>query len=140
MKTARIAATIVRWSLLGVFSATIVFAALPSPPHPTANPTSPLMLAGDWVPADPHAIDFDALPRIPSRHAVVSDVIAAGGDRVNQHNYLVYHAGRFWAMWSDGPGNSRGHGKVPGHDNPGQHVSFATSPDGQRMMLFSGNQ
>ncbi len=104
--------------------------ARPSPPHPTANPTSPLMLAGDWVPADSHAIDFDALPRIPSRHAVVSDVIAAGGDRVNQHNYLVHHAGRFWAMWSDGPGISRGYGKVPGHDNPGQHVSFATSRDG----------
>ncbi len=104
--------------------------AQPLPPHPTANPTSPLMLAGAWVPADSHVIDFDALPRIPSRHAVVSDVIAAGGDRVNQHNYLVHHAERFWGMWSDGPGISRGYGKVPGHDNPGQHVSFATSRDG----------
>jgi hypothetical protein len=88
------------------------------------------MLVGDWVPDNPHDIDFDALPRIPSRHAVVSDVMAAGGHRVNQHNYLVHHAGRFWAMWSDGPGESRGHGKVPGHDRAGQHVSFATSGDG----------
>src|SRR5262245_40646837 len=73
-------------------------------PDPKTNPASPLMLAGDWVPADPHQIDFDALPRIPSQHAVVSDVLAAGGQRVNQHNYLAFFAGRFWAMWSDGPG------------------------------------
>ena len=99
-------------------------------PHPIDNPASPLMLAGSWVPADPHKIDFDALPRIPSQHAVVSDVLAAAGHRVNQHNYLVHFAGRFWAMWSDGPGESRGPGKVPGHDRADQHVSFATSPDG----------
>ncbi|MBI4622438.1 MAG: exo-alpha-sialidase [Verrucomicrobia bacterium] len=99
-------------------------------PHPVTNPTSPLMLAGGWVPANSHAIEFDALPRIPSQHAVVSDVLGAGGHRVNQHNYLVHFAGRFWAMWSDGPGESRGPGKVPGHDRADQHVSFATSPDG----------
>ena len=101
-----------------------------SAPHPTANPLSPLMLAGEWVPAHPHEIDFDALPRIPSHHAIVSDVRGAEGHRVNQHNYLVHHAGRFWAMWSDGPGESRGVGKVPGHDRADQHVSFATSEDG----------
>jgi BNR repeat-like domain len=88
------------------------------------------MLAGSWVPADPHTIDFDGLPRLAAEHAVVSDVRDAGGHRVNQHNYLVHFAGRFWAMWSDGPGESRGHGKVPGHDRADQHVSFATSPDG----------
>ncbi len=90
------------------------------------------MLAGDWVPANPREIDFNALPRILSQHAVVSDVLGAGGHRVNQHNYLVHFGGRFWAMWSDGPGESRGPGKVPGHDRAGQHVSFATSPDGLR--------
>lgn len=99
-------------------------------PHPVEHPESPLMLGGSWVPADSHEIDFDALPRIESQHAVVSDVLAAGGHRVNQHNYLVHFAGRFWAMWSDGPGVSRGHGKVPGHDRADQHVSFATSTDG----------
>lgn len=88
------------------------------------------MLTGNWVPADPHQIAFDRLPKIPSQHAVVSDVLGAGGHRVNQHNYLVHFAGRFWAMWSDGPGESRGPGKVPGHDRADQHVSFATSPDG----------
>jgi hypothetical protein len=96
------------------------------------DPASAVMLAGKWVPANPHEIDFDALPKITSQRAVVSDVMAANGHRVNQHNYLVHFAGRFWAMWSDGPGESRGYGKTPGHDRADQHVSFATSPDGMK--------
>lgn len=97
--------------------------------EPEAANSSP-MLAGDWVPKDTQQIDFDKLPRIPSQRAVVSDVLEQGGHRVNQHNYLVHHAGKFWAMWSDGPGVSRGFGKVPEHDRAGQRVSFATSTDG----------
>ena len=104
-------------------------------PHPVEQPESPLMLEGDWVPEDPHDIDFHALPRIPSEHAVVSDVRDAGGTRVNQHNYLVHFNGRFWAMWSDGPGEARvppdeHRDVVPGHDRADQRVSFATSEDG----------
>jgi hypothetical protein len=87
-------------------------------PDPANHPESPLMLAGDWVPDDPRAIDFQALPRIESTHAVVSDVSRAKG--VNQHNYLVHHDGRYWAMWSDGPGRE---------DKVGQVVKYATSPD-----------
>jgi Neuraminidase (sialidase) len=34
------------------------------------------MLAGPWVPANPHQLDFAALPKVPSEHAVVSDVRA----------------------------------------------------------------
>lgn len=88
------------------------------------------MLAGSWVPEDTHRIDFDNLPRVPSRHAVVSDVHATGGSPagldkkgggVNQHNYLAHHNGKFWAMWSDGPGIE---------DRVGQRVKFATSADG----------
>ncbi|HEY1051262.1 MAG TPA: hypothetical protein VGE39_15935, partial [Prosthecobacter sp.] len=69
------------------------------PPHPQKNPGSPLMLSGAWVPEDTHRIDFDKLPRVPSEHAVVSDVHAQNGtpgvlDKkaggVNQHNYLVH--------------------------------------------------
>ncbi len=61
---------------------------------------------------------------------VVSDVRAKGSSSdklnkkaggVNQHNYLTYHKGKFWAMWSDGPGIE---------DRVGQRVKFATSPDG----------
>src|SRR5687768_10272686 len=70
-------------------------------PHPAKNPGSRIMLKGDWVPANPHQIDFSKLPKIPLEHAVVSEVRAQGG--VNQHNYLIHHDGRFWAMWSDGP-------------------------------------
>ncbi|MFO7775366.1 MAG: exo-alpha-sialidase [Candidatus Hydrogenedentota bacterium] len=88
-------------------------------PDPANNPQSPLMLAGDWVPADTHAIDFDNLPAVPTEHIVVSDVREDNG--VNQHNYLIYHDGRFWAMWSDGPDIE---------DRVGQVVKFATSEDG----------
>jgi hypothetical protein len=80
---------------------------------------SPLMLAGAWVPEDSHRIDFAGLPRVAGEHAVISDVRAAKG--VNQHNYLAHFGGKFWAMWSDGPGIE---------DRVGQRVKFATSDDG----------
>lgn len=88
------------------------------------------MLAGPWVPDDSHQIDLASLPRVPSAHAIVSDVRAEahhGSDLdrdrggVNQHNYLAHHDGKFWVMWSDGPGIE---------DRVGQRVKFATSPDG----------
>ena len=88
------------------------------------------MLAGAWVPEKSQRIDFDKLPRVPSRHAVISDVHAPGSSPltldhthggVNQHNYLAHHGGKFWAMWSDGPGIE---------DRAGQRVKFATSADG----------
>jgi len=88
-------------------------------PHPVRNPDAPRMLHGPWVPDDTHVIDFSNLPRIPAAHAVVSDVRERDG--VNQHNYLVYHDGRYWAMWSDGPGVE---------DRVGQRVKYATSKDG----------
>ncbi len=88
-------------------------------PHPETNPQSVLMLKGPWIPDDPHQIDFHELPRIESEHAIVSDVRPSNG--VNQHNYLIHHDGKFWAMWSDGPGVE---------DRVGQRVKFATSPDG----------
>ncbi len=71
-------------------------------PHPENNPLSPVMLTGEWVPDDPHDIDFENLPQVPSQHIVISDVRAEDG--VNQHNYLVHQYGKFWIMWSDGPG------------------------------------
>lgn len=91
-----------------------------APPHPAKNPGSRLMLAGPWMPADPHTIDYAALPRIPVEHIVVSDVRERQG--VNQHNYLIHFAGKFWAMWSDGPQIE---------DRVGQIVKYSTSPDGR---------
>jgi hypothetical protein len=88
-------------------------------PDPIEHPDSPLMLQGDWVPARTHDIDFENLPQLVSKHAVVSDVRGVNG--VNQHNYLVHFDGRYWVMWSDGPGVE---------DRVGQRVKFATSPDG----------
>ena len=88
-------------------------------PHPVRNPDSRIMLKGDWVPADPHTIDFEKLPRVPLDHAIVSDAHTQKG--VNQHNYLIHHDGRFWAMWSDGP-------RV--EDMGGQVVKYSTSADG----------
>lgn len=87
-------------------------------PHPKDNPESPLMLQGPWVPENTHDINFDTLPRIPSRQAIVSD--ARPHDGVNQHNYLTYYDGKYWAMWSDGPAVE---------DMAGQRVKFSTSPD-----------
>ncbi len=88
-------------------------------PHPVDNPGARTMLAGDWLPDDHHRIDYDALPRLPVEHTVVSDVRERKG--VNQHNYLIHHDGRFWVMWSDGPRLE---------DYGGQVVKYATSPDG----------
>ncbi|GJM33606.1 MAG: hypothetical protein DHS20C18_26070 [Saprospiraceae bacterium] len=93
------------------------------------------MLAGDWVPEDSHQIDFAELPKVPSEHAIVSDVRDRGGNWVNQHNYLVYYKDQFWAMWSDGPGVQKTEpelhrDRVPGHDRAEQRVSFAYSKDG----------
>jgi len=87
-------------------------------PHPVTNPQSRVMLKGHWVPADPHQIDFEQLPRLPTQHVVVSDVRGQKG--VNQHNYLIHYDGQFWAMWSDGPEIE---------DRVGQVVKYATSPD-----------
>ncbi|MBS3776458.1 MAG: exo-alpha-sialidase [Bacteroidales bacterium] len=90
-----------------------------SPPDPKTNPGSALMLDGDWVPEDPHAIDFENLPRIPAKHRVINDVSKEDG--VNQHNYLIRYNGKFWVMWSDGPGVE---------DRVGQVVKYANSKDG----------
>lgn len=108
-----------RSSCLLLLAPVLAFAAAPSAPHPRTNPASPLMLTGAWLPADPHAIDFGKLPRVPVEHIVISDVSAQKG--VNQHNYLAHHDGRFWAMWSDGP-------RV--EDMGGQIVKYSTSSDG----------
>jgi hypothetical protein len=104
---------------------------------PQHTPASPVMLSGPWLPESPHQLDFASLPKVPSEHAVVSDVrdlrttetVAKPSTqppllkygRFNNHSYLVHHEGQFWAMWSDGPGIE---------DQVGQRVKYATSPDG----------
>ena len=111
--------TLLSLALLGFACAATSNAIAEPPEKSTAVDPSPVMLAGDWVPENPHQIDFAALPKIPSQHAIVSDVRKQHG--VNQHNYLTFYNGQYWAMWSDGPGVE---------DQAGQRVSYATSKDG----------
>ncbi len=108
-----------------------------TPPHPETNPGSALMLRLPDSGMDPTAIDYGRLPRVPAQHAVLDDVRDRAGQWVQQHAYLARHDGRFWAMWSDGPGVPRPgataeehRNLVPGHDQAGTRVSFATSEDG----------
>lgn len=122
------------WLVVSALSWPLVGRCDDGPPHPVTHPGSPIMLTGDWLRDDAGQLDFDRLPRVPSQHSTVSDVRDAGGSRVNQHNYLAHFDGHFWAMWSDGPGVPRGPANqhrdvVPGHDQAGQRVSFATSSD-----------
>ncbi len=95
-----------------------------TPTPRVADPKSPLMLAGDWMPDDPHQIDYESLPRVPSEHVVIHSVREQQG--VNQHNYLAHHDGRFWAMWSDG------RYVLIGNSNPRQRdpLTLALSDDG----------
>jgi hypothetical protein len=106
-------------------------------PHPETNPESSLMFAGEWIPENIIELNFANLPRIPSEHSIVSDVRYAWGTKVHQHNYLIYYNGIFFVMWSNGPGiprkglTAKEHREVwPGHDNPGQLISYSTSVDG----------
>ena len=106
-------------------------------PHPVENPDSRRMLDLPGVGTDPQAIDYAALRRVPSKHALLSDVRDRGGTWVHQHAYLAHFDGRYWAMWSDGPGVPQAgvsaalhRNRVPGHDRPDTRVSYATSDDG----------
>ena len=106
-------------------------------PHPVTNPKSRLMLDLRETGKDPAKIDYTELPRVPSEHAIISDVRDYAGRRVHQHAYLAHYKGRCWAMWSDGPGvpnpdlsPQQHRNVVPGHDRPGTRVSYAISDDG----------
>lgn len=68
---------------------------------------------------DPRLIDFQTLPILRGDHGIVSHGNAPWPFR--NHNYLVYHDGRYWAMWSHG---------LRQEDFPEQHVQYATSTDG----------
>ena len=104
-------------------------------PDPEKNPHGSLMLDLPGTGKDPNRIVYEDLIHLPAEPGVVSDVRAAGGLRVNQHAYLAYYDSKFWAMWSDGPGEPKGPPEkhwnvVPGHDRPHTRVSYATSEDG----------
>ncbi|MBG86821.1 MAG: hypothetical protein CMO80_07970 [Verrucomicrobiales bacterium] len=96
-----------------------------------------VMLSGEWVPTDVDQIDYRRLPRVPGKNVIISDVRDRAGTWVHQHAYLAHFDGRYWAMWSDGPGLPRPGATpkqhrniVPGHDRPDTRISYATSKDG----------
>ncbi|MDF1739885.1 MAG: exo-alpha-sialidase [Verrucomicrobiales bacterium] len=107
-------------------------------PHPVTGQESRLMLnLKTTTGTDPKKIDFSKLTHLPSQHAILSDVRDKAGTRVHQHAYLAYYDGRYWAMWSDGPGGpiqgvdaEKHRNVVPHHDLPGTRNSYATSVDG----------
>jgi hypothetical protein len=106
-------------------------------PHPITNTESPLMLDLPATGTDSAQIDFAKLERVPSEHTIISDVRDRAGKRVHQHAYLAHHDGRYWAMWSDGPGVPKPNltpqqhrNVVPGHDRSDTRVSYAVSDDG----------
>lgn len=106
-------------------------------PHPVKQPLAKRMLDLDGTGTSPGEINYERLPRLPSQHAMISDVRDRRGAWVHQHAYLAHYDDRFWAMWSDGPGrrhpglSDEQHRNVPpGHDLADTRVSFATSDDG----------
>ncbi|MEX2581147.1 MAG: hypothetical protein WD342_18965 [Verrucomicrobiales bacterium] len=53
---------------------------------------SPITLAGDWLPDDPHQIDYTKLPRVVAEHAILSGVRDEAVTRVHQHAYLAHRS------------------------------------------------
>lgn len=95
-----------------------------------AEPVPLLDLPGSGT--DPEAIDYASLPVLEGEHAVInpaakspdfaeSEKLEMNRMRLQLHNYLIHHEGRFWCLWSDGP-------KI--EDWPTQEVKYATSEDG----------
>lgn len=106
-------------------------------PAASIDPASKLMLDLPITGKDAGKIDFAKLPRVPSQHAMISDVRDYAGKKVHQHAYVAWFDGQYWAMWSDGPGlpnpkltAEQHRNSVPGHDQPDTRVSYATSKDG----------
>ena len=98
--------------------------------RPPSAPLVILDLPGSG--ADPDAIDYANLPLLKGRHAVVNpaalgphartpDKVDMGDLRLQLHNYLAWHDGKFWCIWSDGPMIE---------DHPTQEIKYATSSDG----------
>src|SRR5262245_14088296 len=71
--------------------------------QPVAQAAEPLapMLRLPATDEDPAKIDFDRLPRVAGKRALVSAGDATWQFRL--HNYLAHHDGKFWCMWSHGP-------------------------------------
>lgn len=106
---------------------------LNTPSHAADKSTSPvpvLNLPGSGT--DVKAIDYSKLPRLTGEHTIInpaalgpypkkSNKVEMRDLRLNLHNYLIHHDGKFWCIWSDGP-------RI--EDEPTQEIKYATSDDG----------
>lgn len=120
----------IRWLLvlLGLFACVNLKADETNREGVSPLPILRLPMPGD----DPERIDYAALPTLSGQHAIINaaalgplartpDKVDMLDLRLNLHNYLAYHEGRFWCIWSDGP-------RV--EDWPTQEIKFSTSLDG----------
>jgi hypothetical protein len=114
--------------LLPVFCSTAVCLVVCQ--HALAEPLAILDLPGSGT--DPEAIDYGSLPKLTGEHAVIhpaerspdfqqGEKIEMNRLRLQLHNYLAFHDGKFWCIWSDGPQIE---------DWPTQEVKYSTSGDG----------
>lgn len=74
-------------------------------------------------------IPFTTLTDLASPSTTIHAVSTTS--RLNLHNYLVYHEGTFFAMWSSGADG------VAGEDQSGQRVRYATSSDAETWSASS---
>ncbi len=79
----------------------------------------PPMLNLPGTGGDETKIDYAALLVLKGVHAVICPI--SDDWKFQLHDYLLYHGGKFWCMWSHGPDVE---------DLPKQHVAYATSDDG----------
>ena len=96
----------------------------------SSEPLSLLRLSGYHT--DPNEIDYASLPLLQGKHIVINgaepspgiqsgDKLELNRLRLQLHNYLIFHDGKFWCIWSDGPNIE---------DKPTQEIKYATSQDG----------
>jgi hypothetical protein len=104
-----------------VIALCLVFGPLLPDASCATEPDASVMLDLPGSGTDSEAIDFFALTTLAGEHALVSQ----GDDqwKFRLHNYLAWHAGRFWCIWSHGPVIE---------DKARQEVRYATSGDGLR--------
>lgn len=87
-------------------------------PAPGFKLDSPILLDLPGSGTDTDKIDYARLPVLKGTHAVICPRDPEW--KFQLHNYLLFHEGMYWCMWSHGPAE----------DEPTQHIRYATSADG----------
>lgn len=94
------------------------------------EPATILNLPGSGT--NPEQIDYDTLPVLKGEHRVIhpaqpspdvepGEKLELNRLRLQLHNYLLHHGGKYWCIWSDGP-------RI--EDWPTQEIKYSTSSDG----------